>query len=157
MIIGGLVVACGFLVLASTARKTTIGATADITEIASGIVLAARVDTGAGMTSLHCEEIEIAEESTTPLENVGKSVRILIENRRGDRAWIETKIADYSRVHNSIGEQDRYYVRLTLRYRGVEKETVVSLNDRSQMSHPLLLGRDFLKGDFLVDVGRDQY
>jgi hypothetical protein len=29
---------------------------------------------------------------------------------------------------------------------------MVSLNDRTDMEYPLLIGRNFLRGDFLVDV-----
>jgi hypothetical protein len=46
-------------------------------------------------------------------------------------------------------------VRIKLTCKGITKETLVSLNDRAQMKYPLLLGRDFLKDDFLVDVSRD--
>jgi hypothetical protein len=46
-------------------------------------------------------------------------------------------------------------VRLTLSCQGIEKDTLVSLNDRSEMQYPLLLGRDFLSDDFAADVSRD--
>ena len=51
------------------------------------------------------------------------------------------------------GEFDhRYKVRLTLKWNDFEKEVVVTLNDRTDMEFPLLIGRNFLRGDFLVDV-----
>ncbi len=43
-------------------------------------------------------------------------------------------------------------VRLKLRYEDVEKKVLVTLKDREKMTYPLLLGRNFLSGDFLVDV-----
>ncbi len=36
---------------------------------------------------------------------------------------------------------------------GVEKLLPVSLRDRGGMQYKMLVGRDFLAGDFLVDVG----
>jgi hypothetical protein len=46
-------------------------------------------------------------------------------------------------------------VPLTLRWKGVEKTVSVTLNDRNGMEYPLLLGRNFLRGDFVVDVDID--
>ena len=34
----------------------------------------------------------------------------------------------------------------------MEKEVLVTLNNRQHMEYPLLIGRNFLHGDFLVDV-----
>jgi hypothetical protein len=36
----------------------------------------------------------------------------------------------------------------------VEKKVLVTLNDREQMKYPLLLGRNFLRDDFLVNVSQ---
>ena len=46
----------------------------------------------------------------------------------------------------------RYLVPLTFRYDAFEREVLVSLNDRSQMSYPMLLGQNFLTGQYVVDV-----
>jgi hypothetical protein len=45
-------------------------------------------------------------------------------------------------------------VTLELELGGVAKRVRVSLRDRSRMDYKLLVGRDFLAGDFLVDVDR---
>jgi hypothetical protein len=36
---------------------------------------------------------------------------------------------------------------------GISKEVEVSLVDRSNYEHPLLIGRSFLAGDLIVDPG----
>jgi hypothetical protein len=46
-------------------------------------------------------------------------------------------------------------VPLKLRWQDVEKKVLVTLNDRNNMKYPILLGRNFLRGDFLVDVNLD--
>jgi len=46
-------------------------------------------------------------------------------------------------------------VPLTFRWKSMEKEVLVTLSDRNHMEYPLLLGRNFLRGDFLVDVELD--
>ena len=43
-------------------------------------------------------------------------------------------------------------VRMTLRLNDVKKRILVSLNDRSHMNYAALLGSNFLRDDFVVDV-----
>ncbi len=52
----------------------------------------------------------------------------------------------------SVDQEERYKVRLTLRLHEVKKRVLVTLNDRFHMKYPMLLGRNFLRGDFIVDV-----
>lgn len=132
----------------------TIGPTAEITETISGLSFVARVDTGAAVTSLHCtpDDCFIEGASEDPWQNLGKPVRLRVENRQGVQAWIDTQIEDYVEVRSANGAEHRYRIRLPLRFGNVMKETIVNLNDRSAMSFRMLLGRDFLAGDFVVDV-----
>ena len=143
----------------SKRKKQIIGATATLSEVSTGIPFSARVDTGAHSCSLHVEKIEIKNESNKPLDNVGKSIRFLIKNEDGESDWIETIIAGVVRVRSSTlkdGEYDRRYkVRLTLQWGDFRKEVLVTLNDRTDMNYPLLIGRNFLRHDFLVDVDID--
>ena len=140
----------------SQRKKHIIGATAVLTEVSSGLPFAARVDTGAHSCSLHVEKVEIKNESKKPLDNIGKSIRFLIKNEQGESDWVETTIAGVVRVHSSAlkdGEYDRRYkVRLTLEWEDFRKEVLVTLNDRTDMTFPLLVGRNYLRHDFLVDV-----
>lgn len=136
-------------------KKPVLGATADVIELQSGIVLKARVDTGASICSLHCKQIEITDPAEDPEENSGKKVRLLLESPDGKSHWLESTILGFTGVRQASGTSGRYRVRLRLSCNGVEKDTLVSLNDRSEMQYPLLLGRDFLNDDFVVDVSRD--
>lgn len=133
-------------------RKTQIGAIAEVKEVSSGLVFKTRVDTGAAVSSIHCVEVKIEDEAAEARENRGKAVRLLVENGTGQQASIDTKIVDYSKIKSVDATKGRYYVRLPLSCAGITKETLVTLNDRSRMNHKLLLGRDFLEGDFVVDV-----
>lgn len=54
------------------------------------------------------------------------------------------------------GREKRYLVRLTLSAMGVRKTILVNLRDRSQLRYKLLLGRNWLADDFLVDVDLDE-
>jgi hypothetical protein len=108
-----------------------IGATTVITEVSTGLPLPARVDTGATCCSIHCDELEIKDAAPEPKDNIGKPVRFLIRHKEGDDEdkgeWVE-------------GWED------------VEKKVLVTLNDRQHMKYPVLLGRNFLRDDFLVNV-----
>jgi hypothetical protein len=142
----------------SKPEKHIIGATATLTEVSSGLPFAARIDTGAASRSLHVEKLEIEDEAKKPLHNIGKSVRFELKNDKGKTAWVEGKIAGVVRVRSSAlkGEADRRYkVALTLKWGDFEKEVLVTLNDRTDMKFPLLVGRNYLHRDFLVDVDID--
>ena len=140
-------------------EKRIIGATAMVTEVSSGLSFQARVDTGAETCSLHVERIDIQDKTARRVHNVGKTIRILLKGKDGKSHWIEGVVADAVRVKSSSlpgGEYDhRYKVRLTLEWKDVRKEVLVTLNDRTDMEFPLLVGRNFLSGDFLVDVSQD--
>jgi hypothetical protein len=131
-----------------------IGATALVTEMSTGLPFPARVDTGATCCSIHCEELEIKDADPDPKVNIGKRVRFLIEPRegKGKGEWIEAKIMDHVKVRTSEREDERYKVQLKLKVDDVEKKVLVTLNDREKMKYPVLLGRNFLADDFLVNV-----
>lgn len=138
--------------IARIAEKRIIGPTTIIAEAKSELDFKARVDTGATTTSLHVEEWAIEDESPEMAENVGKKIRIQVKNHRDESQWIESRIQEIGTVKTSAMDEQRYKVKLTLRWNDVKKRVLVTLNDRSRMQYPLLLGRNFLQGDFVVDV-----
>lgn len=138
--------------LAVPSRKHVIGAVARIFEPQSRLQFLARVDTGAASCSIHCEQWQIEDEAASMEENVGKRIRILVGNHNDDPEWIATRIESCATVKTSEREELRYKIPLTLRWRNFEKQVVVTLNNRSHMNYPLLLGRNFLEKDFVVDI-----
>ena len=132
-----------------------IGATTLVTEVTTGLPLAARVDTGATSCSIHCETFEIKDAHDDPKENIGKQVRFLLTHKDGEPLWVESKIVDHVTVRTSERDDERYKVRLRLRWEDVEKKVAATLNDRQKMKYPVLLGRNFLRDDFLVNVSLD--
>ena len=135
------------------ARKQVIGPTAEVVAEDGDLTFAARVDTGAATTSVHVDKVVIEDESPKKSENVGKTVRFRMSNHNGQKEWVVRKIADVGVVKTSERKEERYKVKLTLECNAVKKRVLVTLNDRSKMQYPLLLGRNFLQNDFLVDVG----
>jgi len=135
-------------------KKRVIGATATVMEKQSELLFRARVDTGAKSCSLHVEKVVIEDESETMADNIGKVIRFQVKNRDDETHWLEGKINGYVLIKTSNSEirERRYKVPITLRWKDVEKTVLVTLNDRSHMEYPLLLGRNFLLGEFIVDV-----
>jgi hypothetical protein len=48
--------------------------------------------------------------------------------------------------------EKRYIIELVVSWKNVNKTVEVNLRDRSRMNYKLLIGRNWLSGDFLVDV-----
>jgi hypothetical protein len=132
--------------------RRVLGPVARVDESESALQFLARVDTGARTCSLHTSEKQVLDGAEFMEDNLGKTVRFRIENRQGESQWIERTIAEVRVIRTSEGEETRYLVPMTLTVDEVEREVLVSLNDRSRMSYPVLLGRNFLDGQFLVDV-----
>ncbi len=125
--------------------KRVIGQTArvGIEEVAMEFV--ARVDTGAATTSLHAEEVRVANEM----------VDFVVFNRDGSRVPLRLPLARMGTVRNSGGSKERVFVEMTLNHEGESKRVMVNLNNRARLSYPLLLGRNWLMDDYLVDVSRE--
>lgn len=135
-------------------EKRIIGPVVDVDALGGSVRYVGRVDTGATTCSLHVDKWKIADESPDMAANVGKAIRFLTTNRRGESEWVERTIAEMTIVKTPDCAEPRYKVPMTLSCKGVEKNVLVTLNDRSHMTYALLLGRNFLDGDFLVDVSQ---
>ncbi|MEA3547717.1 MAG: RimK/LysX family protein [Thermodesulfobacteriota bacterium] len=132
--------------------KKTVGATEYIYIVEARLDFNTRIDTGARTTSIHTIDMEITDPSPVKKENIGKPVSVLVENGKGEQRRIESVIVDASEVRNAQGVEIRYMIPLTLRWQDSEKLIHVNLRDRSAMTYKLLIGRDWLSNDFMVDV-----
>ena len=121
----------------------------------SEIVFHARVDSGAKSCSLHVDKIVIEDEAERMADNIGKILGFQVKNGDGEKHWLKRKIAGYVIIKTSDHRERRYKVPLTFKWKHMGGKVLVTLNDRNSMEYPLLLGRNFLRGDFLVDVEVD--
>lgn len=111
--------------------------------------LRAKIDTGARSSALHVENIQ-----ELPRDFVRFDV-VLHRAHRDRRIHVRARISRRGRVRSSTGHQTlRIFVETTLRLGPVERQIEVSLVDRKKMIHRMLLGREALKGPFLIDVDR---
>ncbi len=135
------------------AGKEVIGRELRVLVEEFGAEYLARVDTGATTTSIHATDQRIINGGDDPRDNVGKMIRFRSVSSNGKPVRMKAEIARVQTVVNAQGREKRYMVWLTLSARGVRKKVLVNLRDRSHMRYKLLVGRDWLAGDFLVDVG----
>ena len=132
-----------------------LGATEVIRVGEAGLDFRAVVDTGAYRSSIHALDVRIEDRAPRMRDNVGKSVSFRVVNEAGEARRIVARVADVEPVRTSHGAEWRYVVPLRLGWRDVEKVVQVSLRDRSAMTYKLLVGRDWIRGDFVVDVRRN--
>ncbi|MCL1126171.1 ATP-dependent zinc protease family protein [Shewanella surugensis] len=140
-------------VTGGAAEKKVIGATADMSVEGTGLNYIARIDTGAAKTSLNAKDIKVEDSNgKTMRHDIGKIVSFTTVNGEGLSKRMSAKIIGVSKIINSQGEERRYIVKLKIVYHGESRKVRVNLRDRSRMDYKLLIGRDWLKGQYMVDV-----
>lgn len=112
-----------------------------------GVVVAAKVDTGARTSSLHAEDLELFQRGEEPW--------VRFRPVAGDAAPREAPVCALRTVVSSNGEAElRPFVRAPVEIGPVRFETLLNLTQREQLRYPMLLGRSLLNGVFLVDPQR---
>ncbi len=115
----------------------------------SGLELKAKLDTGAKTSSLHATEIESYSRAGQ------KYLRVRIENAKGDSTVLEGSLVRRANIKRHTGKsQVRPVIRVPICLGNVRKEVEVNLVDRGKFNYQFLIGRSFLKGDFLIDPAR---
>ncbi|MCF7823517.1 MAG: RimK/LysX family protein [Candidatus Marinimicrobia bacterium] len=138
----------GLIVFCGAAPKLTVGATETVTVEEVGLTFKARVDTGAKTTSIHAEDIQIS-----PSEDPrGQAISFLLVNKAGESKKVSGVVAEVATIKTSEGSEERYKVPLTIIWGDTKKTVLVTLNNRERMQFALLLGRNWLHDDFIVDV-----
>ncbi|WP_249199433.1 RimK/LysX family protein [Photobacterium sp. GJ3] len=113
----------------------------------------ARIDTGANTTSINAYDIRVlGDKSDDMRENLGNMVEFTTENEKGEKATYKAKIVKVSKIRNAQGVERRYGVKMDLSWNGEHKRITVNLRNRSKLEYKLLVGRNWLMGDYLVDV-----
>lgn len=128
---------------ARAAEKKTLGAVEDVVVLPWNIKLLARIDTGAGTSSLDARDIRV--------KNNKVEFKLIAP---GGAKSVTLPLVEWQNIRTSEGRERRPVVRLQLCISTQLVSTLVNLNDRSQMNYPLLIGRNTLARLFLVDVSR---
>ncbi|MDR9830974.1 RimK/LysX family protein [Vibrio sp. FNV 38] len=118
-------------------------------------VYRARIDTGATRTSLHAMNIEIIDGVEELEGNIGKQVRFVTANELGDYHQHQSEIVAVRSIKNSLGTEVRYSIDMIIDREGMSRKVQVNLRDRGRMDDKILIGRDWLACNYLVDVSQN--
>lgn len=112
--------------------------------------LNAKIDTGAKTSALHVENMTYMLDEFVRFD-------IVLSRKRADHRvrHVTAKIHRWGRVRSSTGQfSTRPFVFTTLKIGPVTKRIELSLVSREKMVYRMLIGREALEDDFLVDVSR---
>lgn len=116
------------------------------------IAVKAKIDTGAKTSALHAVGLESFRRGGAPW------VRFCLHphQRDTDRSvLVEAAVIDERAIRNSGGAaEDRPVILTRAKIGAVALEIEVTLTNRSLMGFRMLLGREALRGNFIVDPGR---
>jgi len=112
----------------------------------------AKVDTGARSSCLHAFDVEIIKGEQ------GSRVRFKVAPRQRTEDLLvqaEASLLEYREIRSSTGHKtNRPVIRIPIRLAGQTFEIDLTLVDRSEMGFRMLLGREALRGRFIVDPAR---
>ncbi|MDX1387267.1 MAG: RimK/LysX family protein [bacterium] len=136
---------CNFCLPAGAKEnKTIIGRIERVSFPNHNFSLAARVDTGAHTSSMHMENSKLTK------VNGQAYIEFDTEDKKGNKYHFKTKIHKETKVKGD--KEKRFIIRETICLAKVCKEININLTDRAEYKNKFLLGRNFLRGQFLVDV-----
>lgn len=135
--------------------KTVLGRSEWVGLPSVGTFLEARIDTGAKTSSLSARDI-------TPFERDGEDwVRFKLSLNDDDQAetavrdhWIEAPVERRVKIIQASGEASRPVIRQLMTLGPIREYVEFTLNDRTHLDYPVLLGRRFLLDIAMVDVAR---
>jgi hypothetical protein len=130
--------------------KQIIGEVEPVTILKAGLTLPARIDTGATTSSLDARDIQ-------RFERDGKKwVRFtLLDRRTKKEVKVESRLTRMVEItRHGTDPQYRPVVKLKAILGKAELYREFSLTNRSAFTYPVLIGRNFLQGEFIVDVTR---
>ena len=129
--------------MVSAEEKVTIGTVEDVILLPWRVKLPARIDTGAAKSSLDARELKVHEDS----------VQFKLPPRYGG-LHLRLPVVEWRHVRTPEGLERRPIVEIEICLGSKRIRTLVNLTDRSMVKYPLILGRNLLRENFVVDVKR---
>lgn len=127
-----------------TTQKIIIGAVENIAIMDANITKKARIDTGARITSLHA----------TNIKKIDKDGVSYVTFDFFNQEITAPYVSDVEIKRHGTSPSIRPVVIMSLGLGSVTKKIEVSLTDRSKFDYPILIGRNFLIDNFIVDVAK---
>ncbi|HDZ46784.1 hypothetical protein LCGC14_0121130 [marine sediment metagenome] len=133
--------------------KTLVGRSEWVGFPGVGTYLQARVDSGANTSSLSAKDITRFErdgEDWVRFKLALNEDDVVVESQRDE--WIEAPIERRVRILQASGEESRPVISLLMTLGPISENVEFTLNDRTHLVYPVLLGRRFLMDIALIDV-----
>ena len=130
---------------------TLLGYVEEVSIQPNKLTLKARVDTGAGISSLNAQDITAFERDGAPW------VHFLVKDTKSNEtlAELEYPVKRYATIKQLSGKnQRRPVITIPLKLGKIEEQVEVTLSDRSGYLYPVLIGRNFLRDRAIVDVSQ---
>lgn len=118
-----------------------------------GTYLRARIDSGANTSSLSANEITRFERDGEDWVRFKLGINeddIVVDQVRDE--WIEAPVERRVRIVQAAGSESRPVVSLLMTLGSIREPVEFTLNDRTHLNYPVLLGRRFLMDIALIDV-----
>lgn len=136
--------------------KATLGRNEWIGLPSIGTYLKARVDSGANTSSLSASEITRFErdgEDWVRFKLALNDDDVVVESLRDE--WIEAPVERRVRIVQASGEASRPVISLLMTLGPIRENVQFTLNDRTHLDYPVLLGRRFLMDIAIIDVAQN--
>ena len=126
-----------------------IGQVERVLILPDGLSFKARIDTGAGISSLHAIDL-------TEFDRDGKPwVRFSIVLKEGGPVLVERAVKRVVEIKQLNGpSQRRPVVAMSIKLGPIEEQVEMTLTDRTDYLYQVLIGRNFLRDRAIVDVSR---
>lgn len=120
------------------------------------LILPARVDTGAKITSLHAKNIQHFERDGQPWVRFSiEHQATLVDEEQQTETYLEAPLVRKARIKQASGQEERPVVSLEILLGSLAQTVELTLTDRTNLEFPLLLGRNFFMDIALVDVSKN--
>lgn len=112
------------------------------------ITIRAKIDTGAEHSSLPARDYELYKKGAV------EWVRFTLNNKEGDTLIVEKPVKRFTQIKQKDNRPSikRPVIELGVCMGNVYKIVQVNLADREKFNFPMLIGRSFLQGSFVVDA-----
>ena len=125
---------------ASAGEKMTIGEVEEVVLMPWGVRLPARIDTGAATSSLDARELIVKN----------NMAEFRLPKKYGSLR-LRLPVIEWQKIRSADFRERRPVVEMTFCVGPKLIRCQVTLNDRSTVSYPLIIGRNVLKNMFVVD------
>lgn len=126
-----------------------LGWVEEVTILDTGLVLPAKIDTGADNSSIHASAISYVTHDGNPW------VRFTLRDRAGAEVVMERPLIRLGQIKRKEGGYlERPVVSLGLCVAGQRVTAEVNLADRKHFTYPMLVGRSLMVRRFVVDPNR---